>query len=140
MTGERERRSERTSTASALGASVGVSLAQALTVVSVFLLFLAASTNEASRAQDPWAGLGFVFVGVFAAPAVAMVVGVVVARKLRLRLFGWYALAPVVAFATTLAFGADGLDGPLATAVLAGAAWNLSIAAFAGRRRTTDDD
>lgn len=140
MTEEDERRSARTSTAAALGASVGVSMAQALTVVLVFMLFLAASTSQASRAADPWSGLGFVFVGLFAAPAVAMAIGVIVARKLRLRVFGWYALAPVVAFAATFAFGVNGLDGPLGTAVLVGVAWNLLVAAFAGRKRTTDDD
>ncbi|WP_199042564.1 hypothetical protein [Glycomyces salinus] len=140
MTEEAGRDAARPSTAAALAASVGVSVAQALTIVLVFMLFLAASTSEASNSDDPWAGFGTVFIGLFAAPTVAVVVGVIVAWKLRLRVFGWYALAPAAAFAAMFGFGVGGVDGSLVTAVLAGVTWNLVVAALAGRKRTTVDD
>lgn len=107
---------------------------QVLTIVVVYLLFIGAATGSSGESEDGAAGFAFLIIGLAAAPAVAMIVGAIFAWRLRLRVFGLYALAPAAAFAAMFALRGGNIFGLLTVGFVVGVLWNLLTAAVAGKK------
>lgn len=88
---------------SRLGRALGITALQVLAAVAVFVLFLIPAANAASDGPDDWAGFEYLVMGVFAAPAAAAIVGMLVAARMRMPLYGLYALPALMALAGFIA-------------------------------------
>lgn len=134
-----EQRSTRTGRAS-FGAAFGIWVAQALTVTLVFLPFWDA-TGSSSKPESVWEGYEPALIGLLVAPAVAMIVGSVLAWILHLRTAALYALAPVAALGSLGLCGFGFLESVPLVAFLIGMTWNLCAVVLADKnaRPQTDD-
>lgn len=90
--------SERPQWPSRLALALGVTLAQVLVGALVFGLFMLLTANAASESPDDWAGLEYLIIGVAATPIAAAITGPIAAARLRLPLYGLYALPVLLGF------------------------------------------
>lgn len=88
---------------SRLGRALGITALQILAAAAVFALFLIPAANATSEGPDDWAGFEYLVMGVFAAPAAAAIVGMLVAARMRMPLYGLYALPALLALAGFIA-------------------------------------
>jgi hypothetical protein len=88
---------------SRLGRALGITALQILAAVAVFALFLIPAANATSDGPDDWPGFEYLVMGVFAAPAAAAIVGMLVAARMRMPLYGLYALPALMALAGFIA-------------------------------------
>jgi hypothetical protein len=135
---EDEQRSTKTGRA-AFGAAFGIWIAQALTIALVFLLFWNA-TEPPSNPESDWEGYGPAFIGLLVAPAVAMIVGSLLARILHLRTAALYALGPVAAFGSLGLCGFGFMEGIPVVAFLIGMIWNLCAVVLAEKNARPQTD
>lgn len=96
--GEPSAESETPQWPSRLALVLGVTLAQVLVGALVFGLFMMLASNAASESPDDWAGLEYIFMGAAAAPIAAAITGPIAAARMRLPLYGLYALPVLLAF------------------------------------------
>lgn len=116
-----------------------VSFAQvvAAVVVTIGCIVAASVAAGADSSDDPWAGVEFIFAGLFLVPLGAVIAGPLLARKLRLANWGTYSLsvvAAVVFMSLDLGNSASFFE-KLPFAVLALTAVNLLIGYSTGMRR-----
>ncbi|MDN3239588.1 hypothetical protein [Glycomyces tritici] len=113
---------------SRLGRALGITALQVIAAAVVFALFLIPASNAPSEGPDDWAGFEYIVMGVFAAPAAAVILGLIVASRMRMPLYGLYALPALLAAAGYIApFITDlhSLDLPVLPVFIGG---NLLIA------------
>jgi hypothetical protein len=123
----------------AFGAALGIWVAQALTITLVFLPFWGAS-GSSSKPESIWEGYGPAVIGLLVAPAAAMIVGLALARILRLRTAALYALGPVAALGSLGLCGCGFLGGIPLVAFLIGMAWNLCAVVVADKHERSHSD
>ncbi|WP_155829752.1 hypothetical protein [Glycomyces tenuis] len=117
----------------ALAASFGVSVAQVLTIVLVYVLWWSV-VEVPPEPQSDWEIVKSLLVCLLTAHAVAMIVGPALALLLRLRLAMLYALAPVAALGSLVACGFPSWNAISVLAFALGTAWNFVVVALADRR------
>ncbi|MFG3341175.1 hypothetical protein [Glycomyces sp. NPDC048151] len=88
---------------SRLGLALGITALQTLAAVAAFVLFLIPASNATSEGPDDWAGFEYIVYGVYAAPVVGAIVGMLVAARMRMPLFALYALPILLGTAALIA-------------------------------------
>lgn len=83
-----------------LGRALAITALQVLIAAAVVALFLIPAANATG---GEWAGLGYVIMGVLAAPVVAAIAGMAIAARMRMPLYGLYALPALLCAAAFFA-------------------------------------
>jgi hypothetical protein len=86
-----------------LGRALAITALQVLAAAVVFALFLIPASNATSEGPDDWAGFEYIVMGVLGAPIVGAIVGMIVAARMRMPLYGLYALPALLCAAAFLA-------------------------------------
>lgn len=111
------------------GYALAITALQLLAAFAVVLLFLIPAGNATADGPDDWAGFEYVVYGLLAAPVAAIAAGLIAAARMRLPLFGLYAVPVPLAVSVGAAIARFGSsDGEMQIGVLTFIAGNLLIA------------
>jgi len=119
---------------SRLGRALGITALQVLAAAVVFGLFMIPAANATSEGPDDWAGFEYLVMGALAAPVAGAIMGMIAAARMRMPLYGLYALPALLCAAAYLSpfFSATrGIDLPALPIFIGG---NLLIALATVRR------
>jgi hypothetical protein len=115
--------------------ALGVTLAQTVVFLAVFMLFWMLMMNtEPQHEDDQWAGVEYFLIGLAASPIAAAVTGAVTAARVRLPLFGLYALPVLLGLLSFIAPVFPNGRSVLTPSLLIFIGGNLLIAAATARR------
>lgn len=115
--------------------ALGVTLAQAVVFTAVFMLFWTLMMNtEPQHEDDHWAGVEYFLIGLAASPIAAAATGAVTAARVRLPLFGLYALPVLLGLLSFIAPLFPSGRSIVTPSLLIFIGGNLLIAAATARR------
>lgn len=83
-----------------LGRALAITMLQVFVAAAVVAIFLIPAANATG---DEWAGFGYIIMGILAAPVVAAVSGMFIAARMRMPLYGLYALPALLCAAVFFA-------------------------------------